>query len=119
MHNNLQTTQAEYAGLPWQSVPHHTVKTAALLLGCSPGKVYAELHAGHLIGIKLAGKTLITTASIVDFIATAQPWRPDPVRAGHISRLRQAEATQRIAQAKTRSASHAKTHRATGIRARK
>lgn len=99
MSNNFQiatgSPSTKSACFPWRDLPHHTIKTAASLLGCSPGKVYAELHAGNLSAVKLAGRTLITTDSLLAMLAKAQPWRPDPTISARVSAMRKTETAAR------------------------
>ena len=64
-------------GLRWQSLPVHPVNRTATIIGASVSQTYTLLNAGELKAVKLGGKTLVTTESIVDYLATAQPWVPD------------------------------------------
>jgi excisionase family DNA binding protein len=72
----------------WQAVPHHQVKIAAQILGVSVALVYAKLHEGELRAVKLAGRTLVTTESLLAFLATAEPWTPDPAKSERFRALR-------------------------------
>jgi hypothetical protein len=71
------TTSLQAVGLNWQGVPVHPVKRASSILGASDSQTYALLNAGELTAVTLGGKTLVTTASLVEYLAKAQPWRPD------------------------------------------
>ena len=68
------TTSLQAVGLNWQGVPVHPVKRASSILGASDSQTYALLKAGELTAVTLGGKTLVTTASIVTFLAKAKPW---------------------------------------------
>jgi hypothetical protein len=35
------------------------------------------LKAGELTAVTLGGKTLVTTASLIDYLAKSQPWKPN------------------------------------------
>ena len=71
------TTSLQAVGLNWQGVPVHPVKRASSILGASDSQTYALLKQGKLTAVTLAGKTLIRTSSIIDFLAKAKPWEPD------------------------------------------
>ena len=65
---------------PWRDLPFQTVGNAAAITGRSPAHVYALLNAGDLDAVKLGGKTLISTQSILAYLARAKPWRADTRR---------------------------------------
>ena len=71
------TTSLQAVGLNWQGVPVHPVKRTSSIIGASDSQTYALLKPGELTAVTLAGKTLIRTASIIDFLAKAKPWEPD------------------------------------------
>ena len=71
------TTSLQAVGLNWQGVPVHPVKRTSSIVGASESQTYALLKAGELTAVKLGGKTLVTTASIIEYLARAQPWKPD------------------------------------------
>jgi hypothetical protein len=73
----------------WQTLPYQPVARAAAITGRSPAHVYALVKSGTLRAVKLAGKTLITTESIVELLGGAQPWSPnhDRVAPAHRARL--------------------------------
>lgn len=63
---------------PWQDLPLQTVKDTSTITGGSPGRVYALIGAGELEAIKLAGKTLVRTPSILALIErSGEPWKPN------------------------------------------
>lgn len=47
-----------------------SVDDAAKALSIGKTKLYSELSAGHITGVKLGKRTLITRESIDDYIAT-------------------------------------------------
>jgi hypothetical protein len=71
------TTSLQAIGLNWQGVPLHPVKRASSIIGASDSQTYALLKTGELTAVTLGGKTLVTTASLVNYLAKAQPWRPN------------------------------------------
>jgi hypothetical protein len=71
------TTSLQAVGLNWQGVPVHPVKRASSILGASDSQTYALLKQGELTAVTLAGKTLIRTSSIIDFLAKAKPREPN------------------------------------------
>lgn len=64
-------------GLDWQKLPIYPIRRACAVIGASEARVYALLKTGELTAVKLGGKTLVRTASLIDYIAKAQPWRPN------------------------------------------
>ena len=71
------TTSLQTVGLSWQGMPVHPIKRASTIVGGSQSQVYNLLKAGELKAVTLGGKTLITTASLIDYLAKAQPWAPN------------------------------------------
>jgi len=65
---------------PWRELPFQTVGNTAAITGRSPAHVYTLLNAGDLDAVKLGGKTLIPTQSILAYLARAKPWRADARR---------------------------------------
>jgi hypothetical protein len=58
-------------------MPVHPIRRASAVIGASEARVYALLKTGELTAVTLGGKTLVTTASLVNYLAKAQPWRPN------------------------------------------
>ncbi len=58
------------------SGPYQTVAATAKVIRGSRSKAYQLAHAGRLEFVKLDGKTLVRTESIVAYLLTAQPWAP-------------------------------------------
>ena len=67
-------------GLSWRDVPHHPVQRTGAILGISGSQVYKLLHEDRLRAVKVAGKTQITTESMLALQAEAEPWKPDGLR---------------------------------------
>lgn len=61
---------------PWRMLPNVPVLRASEILGCSRGQVYVLARDGRLSMVKLAGRTLVTVASLIAFLETAQPFVP-------------------------------------------
>ena len=74
--------------IAWQALPYQPVARTAAITGRSPAHVYALLKSGALRAVKLAGKTLVTTESIVELLAGAQPWSPDHDKIASAQRAR-------------------------------
>lgn len=64
----------------WRDLPFQTVSNTAAITGRSCAHVYSLLKLGDLNAVKLGGKTLIPTQSILDYLARAKPWRADARR---------------------------------------
>jgi hypothetical protein len=70
-------TSATIHGVAWQAIPYQPVARAAAITGRSEAHVYNLINSGALRAVKLAGKTLVTTDSIVELLARARPWSPE------------------------------------------
>ena len=75
-------------GVAWQAIPYHPVARTAAITGQSEASVHTLISSGALRAVKLAGKTLVPTDSIVEFLARARPWSPDHVKIGPAKRER-------------------------------
>jgi len=60
----------------WREAPHLRLQHAALIAGVSPSALYAMAHQGRLQFVKLLGRTLVDTRSLIDLLGTREPWRP-------------------------------------------
>lgn len=60
----------------WRSRPLLPLKMAADIAGVSPASLYRAQTEGSLEFKRLAGRTLVTTASLVALIDSAEPWVP-------------------------------------------
>jgi len=72
----------------WRDLPYQTVANAARIGGCSPAKIYAYLHFGDLRAVKLGGKTLIETGSLVALLSRATRWQSDRIRVAAANKRR-------------------------------
>jgi hypothetical protein len=54
--------------IPWHDMPVQKISHTAALTGGSASRVYALIGAGELDAVKLAGKTLVKTPSILAFL---------------------------------------------------
>jgi hypothetical protein len=69
------------SGIPWRDKPYQTISDASALIGGSNSRTYALLAEGALEAVRLAGKTLVRTASLIAFLEQgAEGWRPDRKR---------------------------------------
>jgi hypothetical protein len=75
-------------GVSWCDVPHHPAPRAGAILGISVSQVYKLAHEGRLHAVKSAGKTQITTESMVDLQSNAEPWVPDTSRVARANEVR-------------------------------
>jgi hypothetical protein len=83
-----KTLNSSLHGMLWTQIPHHPVQRAAGILGCSPSQVYNCLNDQRLKGVRLGGRTLVTTESILALLAKAKPWVPDKERVRKAIRAR-------------------------------
>jgi hypothetical protein len=64
--------------IPWRDRPLLTIEQTSVLLGGSKSRTYGLLVSGELEAIKLVGKTLIKTPSVVALLERQdEPWKPD------------------------------------------
>jgi hypothetical protein len=75
-------------GIPWTDLPHHPVSRASAVLGVSQSQVYKLLRNHRLDAVKSAGKTQITTKSMVDLQSAAKGWIPDASRVARANEIR-------------------------------
>lgn len=60
--------------IPWQQRPHLRLEVATEIAGISPASLYRLAAAGRVKLVKLAGRTLVETKSLVSLVNTAEPW---------------------------------------------
>lgn len=75
-------------GVAWQVIPYHPVARASAITGHSEACVNSLIRSNALQAVRLAGKTLVTTDSIVAFLARARPWSPDHAKGYSARRAR-------------------------------
>ena len=77
-----RSNAAETVRVNWRDKPYQRVQTAADILDCSTGYIYQKINSGDLTASRIGGMTVISTESLVGFLATAEPWSPSPDRVG-------------------------------------
>jgi hypothetical protein len=69
------------SSIPWWDKPFQTINHTSAILCGSNSRTYALLAEGELDAVRLAGKTLVKTASLVAFLEkAAKGWKPDRKR---------------------------------------
>lgn len=74
--------------IPWHERPYLPVNTVAQLAGFSPAQVYKLGKLGTLDLRKIAGKTVVVTATVIRLLDSAETWTPSARNAAAISALR-------------------------------
>lgn len=78
------------------SGPFQTVAMAAKAIRGSRGKTYQLAHEGRLVLVKLGGRTLVRTESLIAYIQSAEPWTPSDRAAKAVAaRKERAQASRR------------------------
>lgn len=81
-------SRATIHGVAWQAIPFHPVARAAAITGQSEASINTLISSGALRAVKLAGKTLVPTDTILEFLARARPWSRKHAKAGQANRAR-------------------------------
>jgi hypothetical protein len=69
------------SSIPWRDKPFQTVDHTSAILCGSRSRTYSLLTKGELEAVRLAGKTLVKTASLITFLERdAKGWKPDRKR---------------------------------------
>ena len=69
------------SSIPWRDKPFQTVDHTSAILCGSRSRTYGLLADGELEAVRLAGKTLVKTASLIAFLERdAEGWKPDRKR---------------------------------------
>ncbi|MDB5507726.1 MAG: hypothetical protein JWL93_195 [Hyphomicrobiales bacterium] len=88
--NNSQTSFDEN----WRASLYQSMQAAAKITGVSPASLYRLEAEGKLKLRRLAGRTLVETASLIALADMAEPWtasqRGDEARRARVSRARAA-----------------------------
>jgi len=85
-----------YSGpsIDWRSAAYLTLPRASEIAGISPASLYKLNEAGRLEFKRLAGRTLVTTESLIALIDSAEPWAPsDRGASGRAARAERARAS--------------------------
>lgn len=62
--------------IPWREKPLTTLQAGAEIIGVSPASLYRLAREGKLTLVRLAGRTLIETATLIALVDTREPWTP-------------------------------------------
>ena len=75
------TKAPQASSIPWRDKPFQTVDHTSAILCGSRSRTYGLLADGELEAVRLAGKTLVKTASLIAFLEKdAEGWEPDRKR---------------------------------------
>ena len=75
--------------MPWQERPYQQLGAASEIAQISEAALYKAEKEGELTFVRLAGRTLVDTASLITFLERAQPWTPSD--RGAAARAKRAE----------------------------
>ncbi|KQT78095.1 hypothetical protein [Methylobacterium sp. Leaf466] len=75
--------------MPWQERPYQQLGAASEIAQISEAALYKAEKEGALTFVRLAGRTLVETASLIEFLRRAQPWAPSD--RGAAARAKRAE----------------------------
>ncbi|TXN04968.1 hypothetical protein FV222_07060 [Methylobacterium sp. WL103] len=87
-HSTLPSKHSA-AEIYWRDRPYQQLGTASEIAQISEGALYAAEKNGLLTFVRLAGRTLVETASLVAFLDRAEPWTPS--ERGAAGRAKRAE----------------------------
>jgi hypothetical protein len=62
--------------LPWQQTAQLPLSRASEIAGVSTSSLYALEAQGKLTFRRLAGRTLVSTPSLISLIESSEPWKP-------------------------------------------
>jgi hypothetical protein len=62
--------------LPWRETANLPLPRAAEIAGVSPAALYGYEKQGRLTFRRLAGRTLVSTESLIALVDKAEPWTP-------------------------------------------
>lgn len=60
----------------WRECAYLPLRQASQIVGVSPATIYKYERDGVLKFRRLAGRTLVTTVSLIRMIDSAEPWQP-------------------------------------------
>jgi hypothetical protein len=67
--------------ISWRDRPRLTIDQTSTLLGGSKSRTYGLLASGKLEAVRLAGKTLVKTPSVIALLEKEEePWKPNRER---------------------------------------
>lgn len=64
------------AEIHWRDRPYQQLGAASEITQISEAALYKAEKEGELTFVRLAGRTLVETASLIAFLDRAQPWTP-------------------------------------------
>ena len=73
----------------WQDRPHQQLAIASEIAQVSEAALYKAEKDGLLTFVRLAGRTLVDTVSLISFISRAEPWTAS--QRGAAARAKRAE----------------------------
>lgn len=65
---------------PWRERPALTLQLAAQIVGLSTASLYLAEARGDLAFLRLGGRTLVQTASLIKYVDGAEAYKPHPTR---------------------------------------
>lgn len=60
----------------WRETPHLRLQDAALIAGVSASTLYTLAQQDRLQFVRLLGRTLVDTQSLIALLDTREPWTP-------------------------------------------
>ncbi len=75
--------------IPWRERPRVTLTLAHEVSGISPASLYRAAKEGRLTLVRLEGRVLVETRSLLELMSTAQSWTPSD--RGKAARQKRAE----------------------------
>lgn len=73
-HHSHRVTSCSSAGISWRDRPHQQLSIASEIAQLSEAALYRAEKDGLLTFVRLSGRTLVETTSLIAFIARAEPW---------------------------------------------
>jgi predicted DNA-binding transcriptional regulator AlpA len=86
---HIKSGCAEDAGIPWQQRPLLRLKLAEEITGLSSTSIYRLAHKKRLNLVRIAGRVLVETPSVIALISSAEAWTPS--KRGEAGRKKSAE----------------------------
>jgi hypothetical protein len=72
---------SQASSIPWRDKPFQTINDTSAILCGSKSRTYTLLAEGTLEAVRLAGKTLVRTPSLIAFLEQeTEGWKPDRKR---------------------------------------
>lgn len=88
LERNPSGRRAAPVAVRWQDRPYQQVAIASEIAQVSEATLYKAAKEGLLTFVRLSGRTLVDTPSLVAFLSRAEPWVPsDRGAAGRAKRI--------------------------------